>query len=66
MHTYTQIYPITGLDESRDWKNVTVDGSFSLGTLRSQTSNMMEEIQQKLEKLSSVGKYAFMSTRVCI
>ncbi|TKS93131.1 E3 ubiquitin-protein ligase TRIM21 [Collichthys lucidus] len=49
-----QISPLTGLDESRDWKNVTVDGSFSLGTLRSQTSNMMEEIQQKLEKLSSV------------
>ncbi|KAJ8286102.1 hypothetical protein GJAV_G00034580 [Gymnothorax javanicus] len=43
-----------GLDESQDWKNLTVDCSFSLGTLRSKTSKMMEQIQQKLEKLSSV------------
>ncbi|XP_030286374.1 E3 ubiquitin-protein ligase TRIM21 [Sparus aurata] len=49
-----QVSPLKGVDESRDWRNVTVDGSFSPGTLRSTTSDMMEQIQQKLEKLSSV------------
>ncbi|XP_073331261.1 uncharacterized protein [Pagrus major] len=49
-----QVSPLKGVDESRDWRNVMVDGSFSPGTLRSTTSNMMEQIQQKLEKLSSV------------
>ncbi|XP_051258376.1 probable E3 ubiquitin-protein ligase TRIML2 isoform X3 [Dicentrarchus labrax] len=49
-----QVSPLTGLDNSRDWKNVTVDSSFSLGTLKSKTSKMMEQIQQKLDKLSSV------------
>ncbi|XP_074479877.1 uncharacterized protein LOC141760720 isoform X4 [Sebastes fasciatus] len=45
---------LTGLVESRDWKNVTLDTSFSFGSLRTTTSNMMEQIHQKLEKLSSV------------
>ncbi|XP_034006043.1 uncharacterized protein LOC117498085 isoform X2 [Trematomus bernacchii] len=47
--------PKTGLDESRDWKNVTVDTSFSFGSLRTTISSMMEQIHQELEKLSSVG-----------
>nr|XP_046235837.1 E3 ubiquitin-protein ligase TRIM39-like [Scatophagus argus] len=41
-------------DEYRDWTDARVDTSFSFGTLRSETSYMMEEIHQKLEKLSSV------------
>ncbi|XP_037614108.1 uncharacterized protein LOC119481348 isoform X2 [Sebastes umbrosus] len=45
---------LMGLVESRDWKNVTLDTSFSFGSLRTTTSNMMEQIHQKLEKLSSV------------
>ncbi|XP_044038937.1 E3 ubiquitin-protein ligase TRIM21-like isoform X2 [Siniperca chuatsi] len=49
-----QVPLLTGLDESRDWENVSVDTSFSFGTLRTTTSNMMEQIHQKLEKLSSV------------
>nr|XP_033961645.1 E3 ubiquitin/ISG15 ligase TRIM25-like isoform X5 [Pseudochaenichthys georgianus] len=46
--------PKTGLDESRDWKHLTVDTSFSFGSLRATTSSMMEQIHQQLEKLSSV------------
>ncbi|XP_078147684.1 putative E3 ubiquitin-protein ligase TRIML1 [Centroberyx gerrardi] len=49
-----QVSPVTGLDDFIDWKKVTVDTSFSFGTLRTITSTMMEQIQQKLEKLSSV------------
>ncbi|XP_040886909.1 E3 ubiquitin-protein ligase TRIM21-like [Toxotes jaculatrix] len=41
-------------DELRDWKNASVDTSFSFGTLRTTTSAMMEQIHLKLEKLSSV------------
>ncbi|XP_070786288.1 uncharacterized protein [Enoplosus armatus] len=44
----------TDLDESQDWRNVTADTSFSFSTLRTTTSNMMEQIHQKLDKLSSV------------
>ncbi|XP_078131785.1 uncharacterized protein LOC144534033 [Sander vitreus] len=43
-----------GLKEYRDWKSVTVDTSFCFGSLRTTTSNMMEEIHRKLEELSSV------------
>ncbi|KAI9546301.1 hypothetical protein NQZ68_028718 [Dissostichus eleginoides] len=46
--------PKTGLDEYQDWKNVTVDTSFSFGSLRTTISSMMEQIHQELEKLSSV------------
>ncbi|KAK1890529.1 Precorrin-2 C(20)-methyltransferase [Dissostichus eleginoides] len=46
--------PKTGLDESRDWKHLTVDTSFSFGSLRTTISSMMEQIHQELEKLSSV------------
>ncbi|KAL3046170.1 hypothetical protein OYC64_004224 [Pagothenia borchgrevinki] len=49
-----QALPKTFLDESRDWKNVTVDTSFSFGSLRTTISSMMEQIHQELEKLSSV------------
>ncbi|XP_044197279.1 uncharacterized protein LOC122973650 isoform X2 [Thunnus albacares] len=49
-----QVSALTSLDESRDWKHLTVDTSFSFGTLRATTSAMMEQIHQKLEKLSSV------------
>ncbi|XP_068584254.1 uncharacterized protein [Cebidichthys violaceus] len=48
------VSPQTGLGKTCDWRNVTVDTSFSFGTLRSTTSNMMEEIHQELDKLSSV------------
>ncbi|XP_029311264.1 uncharacterized protein LOC115024024 [Cottoperca gobio] len=49
-----QVSPLPGLDEFQDWKNVTVDTLFSFGSLRITTSNMMEQIHQELEKLSSV------------
>ncbi|TNN40687.1 Pyrin [Liparis tanakae] len=40
--------------QSCDCQNVAVDSSFSFGTLRTTTSIMMKEIQQELEKLSSI------------
>ncbi|XP_034006046.1 uncharacterized protein LOC117498087 [Trematomus bernacchii] len=46
--------PKTFLDESRDWKHLTVDTSFSFGSLRTTISSMMEQIHQELEKLSPV------------
>nr|XP_020482426.1 E3 ubiquitin-protein ligase TRIM21-like isoform X1 [Labrus bergylta]XP_020504461.1 E3 ubiquitin-protein ligase TRIM21-like isoform X1 [Labrus bergylta] len=46
-----QVSPLTCLDDS--WKTVTVDTSFSFGTLRTTTSNMIKNIQKKLEQLSS-------------
>ncbi|KAK9524951.1 hypothetical protein VZT92_017308 [Zoarces viviparus] len=49
-----QVSPQTGLGETCDWRNVTVDTLFSFGTLRTITSNMMEEIHKELDKLSSV------------
>ncbi|KAG7221439.1 hypothetical protein INR49_017208 [Caranx melampygus] len=42
-------------DKPGHWKNVSVDTSFSFGTLRTTTSAMMEEIRQKLETLCSVA-----------
>ncbi|XP_049923724.1 E3 ubiquitin-protein ligase BRE1A-like isoform X2 [Epinephelus moara] len=51
----SQVSPVPGPNEPRDWKNVTVDTSFSFGSLRTTTSNMIKLIQQKMEKLSSVG-----------
>ncbi|XP_070711296.1 uncharacterized protein [Pempheris klunzingeri] len=49
-----QVSPLTDMDESQDWKNLTVDTSFSFGTLRSTTANMIQNIHHQLEKLSSV------------
>ncbi|XP_008277937.1 pyrin [Stegastes partitus] len=48
----SQVSPLTDLNKS--WKNASVDTSFSFGTLRTTTSGMMKEIQEKLENLSSV------------
>ncbi|CAI5671855.1 E3 ubiquitin-protein ligase TRIM39 isoform X2 [Oreochromis niloticus] len=49
-----EVSPLTGLDESTDWKNVQVDTSLSFGTLRTTTSAMMKQIHEELEKLSSI------------
>ncbi|KAM9836964.1 uncharacterized protein ACBR49_019369 [Aulostomus maculatus] len=47
----SQISSQTHLDDG-DWKNATVDTSFAFGTLRTTTSAMMDQIQQKLENLT--------------
>ncbi|XP_022073390.2 uncharacterized protein LOC110967939 [Acanthochromis polyacanthus] len=47
-----QVSPLTGLKES--WENLNVDTSFSFGTLRTTTSVMIKQIQEKLENLSSI------------
>uniref|UniRef100_A0A3Q3QDI1 B30.2/SPRY domain-containing protein n=2 Tax=Monopterus albus TaxID=43700 RepID=A0A3Q3QDI1_MONAL len=49
-----QVCPPTGLDESKDWTNLSVDTSFSFGTIRTTVSAMMEQIHQKLDQLSPV------------
>ncbi|XP_062301406.1 uncharacterized protein LOC134006336 [Scomber scombrus] len=49
-----QVSALTCLDEYIDWKHLTVDTSYSFGTLRTTTSAMMEQIHQRLENLSSV------------
>ncbi|XP_042070706.1 E3 ubiquitin-protein ligase TRIM39 isoform X3 [Haplochromis burtoni] len=49
-----EVSPLTGLNESTDWKNVQVDTSLSFGTLRTTTSAMMKQIHDELEKLSSI------------
>ncbi|XP_028991293.1 E3 ubiquitin-protein ligase TRIM39-like [Betta splendens] len=49
-----QVCTATGVDESREWKKVNVDTSFSLGSLKTTTSAMMEQIQNSLENLSSI------------
>ncbi|KAM4612114.1 uncharacterized protein ACJ7VT_012710 isoform 2-T2 [Polymixia lowei] len=50
-----QVSPtLTNLDDSREWRKVTFDTSLSFGTLRTTTSTMMEQMQEKLEKLSAI------------
>ncbi|KAL4007218.1 hypothetical protein ACER0C_001070 [Sarotherodon galilaeus] len=49
-----EVSPLTGLNESTDWKNVQVDTSLSFGTLRTTTSAMMKQIHEEMEKLSSI------------
>lgn len=44
------------LDETPDWINETVTGSFTLASLVTVTSNMMQEIEQEKDKLSSLGQ----------
>ncbi|XP_041635338.1 E3 ubiquitin-protein ligase TRIM21-like [Cheilinus undulatus] len=47
-----QVSPLTSLDET--WKTVEVDTSFSFGTLRATISDMMRNIQDILDNLSSI------------
>lgn len=44
------------LDETQHWINETVTGSFTLASLVTVTSNMMQEIEQEKDKLSSLGQ----------
>ncbi|XP_030609371.1 probable E3 ubiquitin-protein ligase TRIML1 [Archocentrus centrarchus] len=49
-----EVSPLTGLSDSTDCKILCVDTSLSFGTLRAATSAMMKQIQQEIEKLSSI------------
>ncbi|XP_030609369.1 zinc finger CCCH domain-containing protein 13-like [Archocentrus centrarchus] len=49
-----EVSPLIGLNESTDWKNLCDDTSLSFGTLRATTSATMKQIQQEIEKLSSI------------
>lgn len=44
------------LDETQDWINETVTSSFTLTSLVTVTSRMMQEIEQEKDKLSSLGQ----------
>ncbi|XP_030609370.1 pyrin-like [Archocentrus centrarchus] len=41
-------------ESTDEWKHLYVDTSLSLGTLRATTSDMMKQIQQEMEKVSSI------------
>ncbi|XP_029942589.1 E3 ubiquitin-protein ligase TRIM21-like [Salarias fasciatus] len=49
-----QVSSVRSLNESVDNEETGVDTSLSLGTLRAATSTMMNQIEQELEKLTSV------------
>ncbi|KAM4612118.1 E3 ubiquitin-protein ligase TRIM21-like [Polymixia lowei] len=52
---FLQTYPsLSDLDDSRDLTGVVLDTSLVFGTVRTTTMNMMEQIQQELEKLTSI------------
>ncbi|XP_071403336.1 E3 ubiquitin-protein ligase TRIM21-like isoform X2 [Centroberyx affinis] len=52
---FLQTYPsLAGLVNHRDWTEVALDMSLSFGTMRKITTTMMEQIQQDLEKLTSI------------
>lgn len=48
-----EVTPPTCLDLPQSWKTVTLDTSFSFGSLRATTLKMVERIETTLEKLSS-------------
>ncbi|XP_056224810.1 E3 ubiquitin-protein ligase TRIM11-like [Seriola aureovittata] len=52
---FLQSYPsLQDLDDIKDWAEVELDTSLSFGTMRKTTAIMMEQIQQELEKLTSI------------
>ncbi|XP_062300815.1 E3 ubiquitin-protein ligase TRIM39-like [Scomber scombrus] len=52
---FLQRYPsLQDMDDIKDWTNVELDTTLSFGTMRKTTITMMEKIQEKLEKLSSI------------
>lgn len=40
----------------KDWTKVEFDTSLAFGTMRKTTTTLLEQIEQKLEKLTSIGK----------
>ncbi|XP_071315164.1 E3 ubiquitin-protein ligase TRIM39-like [Trachinotus anak] len=52
---FLQSYPsLQDLDDIKDWAEVELDTSLSFGTMRKTTAIMMEQIQQEMEKLTSI------------
>ncbi|KAM8880938.1 uncharacterized protein ACB058_001236 [Synchiropus picturatus] len=49
-----QVPSLKTVDRSKDWKKLSVNMSSSFGSLKTSTSSMVDEIKQKLEKLSVV------------
>ncbi|XP_035531675.1 E3 ubiquitin/ISG15 ligase TRIM25-like [Morone saxatilis] len=52
---FLQSYPsLQDLDNIKDWTEVEFDTSLSFGTMRKTTAALLEQIQQELEKLTSI------------
>ncbi|XP_078147685.1 E3 ubiquitin-protein ligase TRIM21-like [Centroberyx gerrardi] len=57
---FLQTYPsFSDQDDGRDWTEVALDTSLSFGAMRKITTTMMEQIQEKLEKLTSIELQRF-------
>lgn len=52
----SQSYPSLQDVNIKDWTKVEFDTSLAFGTMRKTTTTLLEQIQQKLEKLTSIGK----------
>uniref|UniRef100_A0A671XEM3 RING-type domain-containing protein n=1 Tax=Sparus aurata TaxID=8175 RepID=A0A671XEM3_SPAAU len=54
---FLQSYPnLPEMDNVEDWTEVEFDTSLTFGTMRRTVNALLEEIQQELEKLTSIGK----------
>ncbi|XP_073331262.1 E3 ubiquitin-protein ligase TRIM21-like [Pagrus major] len=52
---FLQSYPsLQDMDNVKDWTEVEFDTSLTFGTMRRTTTTLLEEIQQELEKLTSI------------
>ncbi|XP_071403278.1 E3 ubiquitin-protein ligase TRIM21-like [Centroberyx affinis] len=57
---FLQTYPsLSDQDDGRDWTELGLDTSLSFGAMRKITTIMMEQIQEKLEKLTSIELQRF-------
>ena len=44
------------MDNVKEWTEVEFDSSMTFGTMRRTVNALLEEVQQELEKLTSIGK----------
>ena len=44
------------MDNFKDWTEVEFDTSLTFGTMRGTVNALLEEIQEELEKLTTIGK----------
>lgn len=52
-----QRYPSLSLQEkTKDWADVELDTTLSFGVMRETITTMIEQMQQELEKLASIGR----------
>lgn len=62
---FSQSYPsLQDLDDIKDWAEIELDTSLSFGTMRKITTQMLEEIQQELEKLTTIGNCSILCGKI--